>query len=100
MTSDSPSQTTDRRHIRWQDMSWRDYLRVGLGVVMFILGILGLVLPVLQGVLFLIISAILLAPYSRWVQKQLDRGEARFPWVAARARSITQRWSRKARSDE
>ena len=72
-------------------MTWRDYVRIAAGVVMFVLGIVGLVLPVLQGVLFLIISAILLAPYSRWVAKQLDRGERRFPWVAAKARSITRR---------
>lgn len=86
--------------IRWQDMTWRDYSRIGVGVVMLILGIAGLVLPVLQGVLFLIIAAILLAPYSRWVRQQLDRGEQRFPWIAAKARTITQRWSRKSRVDE
>ncbi|MES1928763.1 hypothetical protein SADO_05870 [Salinisphaera dokdonensis CL-ES53] len=88
--------TAARRHVRWQDMTWKDYVRITAGVVMFVLGIVGLVLPILQGVLFLIISAILLAPYSRWVSKQLDRGEQRFPWVAAKARSITQRWRRKA----
>lgn len=88
--------TATRRHVSWQDMTWKDYVRIAAGVVMFVLGIVGLVLPVLQGVLFLIISAILLAPYSRWVAKQLDRGERRFPWVAAKARSITQRWRRKA----
>ena len=88
--------TAARRHVRWQDMTWKDYVRITAGVVMFVLGIVGLVLPILQGVLFLIISAILLAPYSRWVSKQLDRGEQRFPWVAAKARAITQRWRRKA----
>lgn len=100
MTVTPEPQTRAKRHIRWQDMTWKDYLRIGLGIVMFILGIVGLVLPVLQGVLFLIISAILLAPYSRWVQRQLDRGEKRFPWIAAKARSITQRWSTKTRSDD
>jgi Flp pilus assembly protein TadB len=81
--------------IRWKQMTWKDYLRVGLGIVMFILGVAGLVLPILQGILFLIISAILLAAYSRWVQEKLDGFEARFPWVTDKARGITRRWRRK-----
>jgi membrane protein implicated in regulation of membrane protease activity len=92
----NPSPGGRRRYVAWQDMTWKDYVRITAGVVMFVLGIVGLVLPILQGVLFLIISAILLAPYSRWVSKQLDRGERRFPWISAKARSITQRWRRKA----
>lgn len=79
------------RVIRWRDMTWRDYLRIGAGLFFFVLGIAGLVLPILQGVLFLIVSAILLAPYSRWVQKQLDRLEKRFPSIFERARGITSR---------
>ena len=94
--SATENDATARRHVRWQDMTWKDYIRVVVGLVMFVLGIVGLVLPVLQGVLFLIISAILLAPYSRWVAKQLDRGERRFPWVAAKARVVIRRWRRKA----
>ena len=79
--------------IRFADMTWRDYVRIGLGVFFFLLGIAGLVLPILQGVLFLIISAILLAPYSIWVQKQLRRFERRFPWVAEQARAVAARWN-------
>jgi len=93
----SPAQPT---RIRWADMTWRDYLRVGAGVFFFLLGIAGLVLPILQGVLFLIISAILLAPYSLWVQKQLARFEAKFPWIADKAKSFTTRWSKKKSTDE
>ena len=84
-----------RRRIRWADMTWKDYVRVGLGLFFFVVGLLGLVLPILQGVLFLIVSAFLLAPYSLWVQKQLDRAEKRFPWLATKARAITQRWTGK-----
>ena len=40
--------------IRFADMTWRDYVRIGLGVFFFLLGIAGLVLPILQGILFLI----------------------------------------------
>ncbi len=86
--------------IRWADMTWRDYLRIGTGVFFFLLGIAGLVLPILQGVLFLIISAILLAPYSIWVQKQLAKFEAKFPWIADKAKGLTTRWSKKKPADE
>jgi len=93
----APAQPT---RIRWADMTWRDYLRIGAGVFFFLLGLAGLVLPILQGVLFLIISAILLAPYSLWVQKQLARFEAKFPWIAEKAKSFTTRWSKKKPADE
>ncbi|MDA3922172.1 MAG: hypothetical protein PF501_16060 [Salinisphaera sp.] len=86
--------------IRWSDMTSRDYLRVGAGIFFFLLGVAGLVLPILQGVLFLIVSAILLAPYSVWVQKQLLKFEAKFPWIADKARGITRRWSKKKPADE
>lgn len=81
-------------------MTSRDYLRIGAGVFFFLLGIAGLVLPILQGVLFLIVSAILLAPYSLWVQRQLTRFETKFPWVAEKARSFAVRWSRKKPAGE
>lgn len=76
-------------------MTWRDYVRIGLGVFFFLLGIAGLILPILQGVLFLIVSAFLLAPYSLWVQKQLARSERRFPWLFEKARAAAARWSPK-----
>ena len=95
-----PEPTKQPTRIRWVEMTWKDYLRVGAGIVFFVLGIAGLVLPILQGVLFLIVSAILLAPYSIWVQKQLLRFEQKFPWLAEKARGITARWSRKNADDE
>lgn len=79
-------------HIRPADYTWRDIARIALGVVMFILGVLGLVFPILQGLLFLLISAILLAPYSRRIRRLLDYGEQRFPGIVARAKQIKQRY--------
>lgn len=95
-----PEPTPELKRIRWVDMTWTDYLRVSAGIVFFILGIAGLVLPILQGVLFLIVSAILLAPYSIWVQKQLIKFEKKFPWIAEKARGMTSRWSKKKPNDE
>ncbi|WP_423822666.1 hypothetical protein V5738_01680 [Salinisphaera sp. SPP-AMP-43] len=88
------------KRIRWADMTWRDYVRIGFGVFFFLLGLAGLVLPILQGILFLIVSAILLAPYSLWVQKQLARLEEKFPWLSEKARGVAARWSGKKPADE
>lgn len=80
------------QHIRPADYTWKDIVRIALGVVMFILGLLGLVFPILQGLLFLLISAILLAPYSRRVRQILNYGERRFPGIVARARQLKKRY--------
>lgn len=84
--------------IRWAEMTWKDYLRIGLGLAAFLLGVLGLVLPILQGVLFLMVAAILLAPYSRWVQGKRVWLERRFPWVTEKARAVARRCSRVRRN--
>ncbi|MAA73539.1 MAG: hypothetical protein CMN28_02390 [Salinisphaeraceae bacterium] len=76
----------------WREFTWKDVLRVGAGMVMFVLGLVGLVLPVLQGILFLIISAFLLAPYSDTVQGWLDASERRYPRVHARMHELRQRF--------
>src|SRR5699024_5576224 len=79
-------------HIRPADYTWKDIARIALGVGMVVLGIAGLILPILNGTLFLIISAFLLAPYSRRVRRLLDSAERRFPTLFARARSFGRRW--------
>src|SRR5699024_4410941 len=72
---------SDHIHIRPTDYTWRDIVRIACGVVMVVLGILGLVFPILNGTLFLIIAAFLLAPYSRRIRSLLDRAENRFPTI-------------------
>lgn len=79
-------------HIRPADYTWRDLARILLGVIMLVLGLLGLVLPILQGLLFLLIAALLIAPYSRRVRQLLDAGQRRFPGVVQRASRIKQRF--------
>lgn len=85
-------------HIHPADYTWKDIVRITLGVIMFILGLLGLVFPILQGLLFLLISAILLAPYSRRVRQLLAYCERRFPGIMARARQIKQRFLKNHRA--
>lgn len=71
--------------------SWRDIVRVTAGLIMLLLGLLGLVLPVLQGILFLLVAGFLLAPYSPTVQRGLDWARRRYPRVFARGRLIRAR---------
>lgn len=75
----------------WKDFTWKDWLRVGAGVILLLLGLAGLVLPILQGVLFLILSALLLAPYSRSVQRLQTWAERRFPEVHRKAQALADR---------
>ena len=79
-------------HIRLADYTWKDIVRILLAVSMLILGLLGLVLPILQGLLFLLIAAVLIAPYSRQVRRLLNYGERRFPGVVQRAYQIKKRF--------
>jgi uncharacterized membrane protein YbaN (DUF454 family) len=52
-----------------------------LGWGFIALGIAGLVLPILQGILFLLIGLSLLSNQSPWAQRMLQRLRDRFPAV-------------------
>jgi uncharacterized membrane protein YbaN (DUF454 family) len=58
-------------------------IRLALGWIFIVLGVIGLVLPVLQGILFLAIGFALIAPDSPWAQDKLERLRRRFPQLAA-----------------
>jgi uncharacterized membrane protein YbaN (DUF454 family) len=49
------------------------------------LGFIGLFLPFLQGVLFLLIGLFILSPEYVWAQRMLEELKARFPSMARRA---------------
>ncbi|NIR30957.1 MAG: hypothetical protein GWN84_16905 [Gammaproteobacteria bacterium] len=49
------------------------------GWMFLVLGVLGLFLPVLQGLLFLALGLYLLSLESRWAHRQLHRLRARYP---------------------
>ena len=53
-----------------------------LGWVFIILGVLGLFLPVLQGILFLLIGLYLLSSTSPWAERLLMRLQKRFPKIS------------------
>lgn len=76
--------------MRWSERirQWPSPLRIGAGVALLILGVLGMFLPVLQGILFLTLGAWLLSIdvpiFARWKKR----------FVAWRRARRTRRWLR------
>jgi uncharacterized protein len=58
---------------------WRRWLRLGLGWAFILLGLVGLVLPILQGVLFLAVGGLILASASYRVRRWLVALRRRSP---------------------
>ena len=68
-------------------------LIVGYGFL--VLGVLGLFLPILQGVLFLAIGLIILSRHATWAERLLARLKARYPRAGSmfvRAEVMAERW--------
>ena len=75
--------------------SLRDYVRLGLGWALVLLGIAGLFLPVLQGILFLCIGLVLLSrrsPLIRWLVMRVGRRWPKFRRVFDAARAKATEW--------
>lgn len=64
-------------------------LRLIFGWLFLVLGILGLVLPILQGWLFIAIATILLAQDVPFFKRILNYVRQRFPKIARKADKIT-----------
>ena len=58
-------------------------IRLTVGWTFIVLGVLGLVLPFLQGILFIAIGLAIIAPEYQWAQDRLDWLRERFPQVAS-----------------
>ncbi len=78
---------------------WQRWLIIGLGWMFILLGIAGLVLPVLQGILFLAIGVLLLASVSYRVRRWLVIARRRYPAFGRaldagrhRVRAMGRRW--------
>jgi uncharacterized protein len=75
-------------------------LSISLGYSFLVLGALGLFLPFLQGILFLIIGLLILAPHANWADGLLRRLKAHHPRVARtieHAEATSHRWLLRAR---
>ncbi|MEM7044496.1 MAG: PGPGW domain-containing protein [Pseudomonadota bacterium] len=70
-----------------------------VGYFFLVLGIIGLVVPVLQGILFITIGLIILAKTAPWAERLLDRFRDRYPQAGAiidKADDKVHQWGRKA----
>ncbi|GBD43842.1 hypothetical protein HRbin40_01325 [bacterium HR40] len=64
-----------------------------LGYGFLALGVVGLFLPFLQGVLFIVVGLVLLSRHAPWAQRLLERFKARHPG----ARAVVERAERLVR---
>ena len=68
------------------------------GIALLVLGVAGLVLPILQGVLFLALGLFVLRDQYPWARRGMARLEARWPNQVARVEALEARlvdWTRK-----
>jgi uncharacterized membrane protein YbaN (DUF454 family) len=56
-------------------------LRITLAIVFLVLGVVGVLLPVLQGWIFFLLAAMLLFPRSRFAVKVMQKAEPKLPRV-------------------
>lgn len=55
------------------------FVRITLGIVFLILGVIGSLLPILQGWVFFLLAALVLFPQSRFAVKACDKVEPKMP---------------------
>jgi uncharacterized membrane protein YbaN (DUF454 family) len=71
-----------------------------VGWAFIVLGILGLFLPVLQGILFILIGLIILSTEYQWAHRLLEKVKTRFPSAARRSHEASEKakaWLRRLR---
>ena len=68
---------------------------LALGWLFILLGIVGLFLPILQGILFLLVGLLILSSEYVWAHHLLEKLKRRFPRIATQMDAATakaQRW--------
>lgn len=59
------------------------FIRVSLGIIFIFLGVIGSLLPVMQGWIFFLLAALVLFPQSRFAIKACDKIEPKMPRMVA-----------------
>jgi uncharacterized membrane protein YbaN (DUF454 family) len=67
---------------------FKRFFKLALGWGLLLLGIVGLFLPILQGMLLIFLGVALLSTQSEWVRRGLESLRARFPRQAAKLRRL------------
>ncbi|MCB1971644.1 MAG: hypothetical protein H6851_06610 [Geminicoccaceae bacterium] len=68
----------------------------GVGYTFLVLGVLGLFLPILQGILFIAVGLIILSRHATWAENLLARLKARHPRaddIITRAEDFAEKWT-------
>jgi uncharacterized protein (TIGR02611 family) len=71
-----------------------------VGWAFIVVGIIGLFLPVLQGILFLLVGLIILSTEYHWARRVLESVKRRFPSAARRSHEASEKakaWLRRLR---
>lgn len=63
---------------------YKDYIILALGWIAVFLGIIGLFLPFLQGLLFLLIGLYILSKRALWAQRILGKIRRKFPRLSGK----------------
>jgi uncharacterized protein len=89
----------DRHRFCLEDnvMDYWKLLRIVFGLFFFALGFAGLFLPVLQGILFIIVGLLLIAPYNRTIRRWVGLFQTKHPYLYDRAHSMMSKFKRKKR---
>ena len=74
-------------------------IRIILGIVFTILGVVGSILPIMQGWMFFLLAALVLFPQSRFAVRTLDKIERRMPRLVRWLRGMGVGCPREARYD-
>ncbi len=89
-SADHRSMTAFFKHLIVQLVGW----------AFIVVGIIGLFLPILQGILFILIGLIILSAEYHWARRLLEKLKTRFPSVARRSHEASARaktWLRRLR---
>jgi uncharacterized protein len=63
-------------------------LRITLGIIFIILGIIGAFVPIMQGWIFMLLAVLVLFPQSRFAIRSLDKVETKMPRAVAWLRRL------------
>ncbi len=69
-------------------MPLRHPIRISLGVLCLVLGVIGAVLPVMQGWIFFLLAGVLFFPRHKYTHEVLRRGELHLPRFVAFLRRL------------